>query len=65
MKDETNPPITLILRWVTTVEALVLGATSLGLFFLPDLARPIWAWTVGPFNALFLGTIYLSSFLRL
>jgi hypothetical protein len=33
-----------------------------GLFFLPGLGRPLWAWEISPFNARLLGAIYLSSF---
>ena len=39
----------------------MLALSGAGLFFLPDETRPLWPWEIGPFNALFLGAIYLAS----
>lgn len=56
-----NPPVTALLRWVTTFEAAVVLVSGLGLFFLPALIGPVWPWALTPFNAGFLGAIYLGS----
>src|SRR5688572_8589876 len=56
-----NPPISSFLRWFTLIEALVLLAAGGSLFFAPDFANTIWAWSLTPFNTRFLGAIYLSS----
>src|SRR5450432_746060 len=57
-----NPQITLLLRLVTFVEVLVLAAAGFGLFFVYATAAPMWAWDIKPFNAGFMGAIYLASF---
>ena len=54
-------PITVLLRRVTKVEFGVLAAAGISLFFLPDVAQRIWPWPLSPFNARFLGAIYLAS----
>lgn len=56
-----NPPITPLLRGFSFVEVLVLVAAGGGLFFLPDLAVAQWPWVIPPFNARFVGAVYLSS----
>jgi hypothetical protein len=60
MTDE-NPKVTPFLRLFTTLEGLVLIVAGIGLFLFPDLIRPIWPWTLPPFNAAFIGAIYLAS----
>ncbi|KKM77298.1 hypothetical protein LCGC14_1371540, partial [marine sediment metagenome] len=38
--------------------ALLVG---FGLFIFPELTRPEWPWAIAPFNARFLGAIYLGA----
>src|SRR5689334_1775020 len=61
VETETNPPINRLLRAVTAVEALVLLVAGGGLFLLPAVLRPLWPWTLPPFNAAYLGAVYLAS----
>lgn len=56
-----NPPITLFLRLFTLFEVVVLVVAGVGVFFLADVTRPIWPWDIPPFNAAFIGAIYLAS----
>ena len=56
-----NPKITLFLRNFTLIETLVLIGGGFGLFLLPGITRPHWPWPVAPFNARFLGAIYLGA----
>lgn len=56
-----NQPVNLFLRLFTLFELFFLVTAGVGLFFLPDVIRPIWAWELPPFNAAFIGTIYLAS----
>lgn len=56
-----NFPISRLLRGVTAVECLVLLISGGGLFFVPEVLRPLWPWPTTPFNARFLGAIYLGS----
>jgi len=56
-----NSPITPLLRGLTLIEVLVLVAAGGGLFFLTDLAVAQWPWTIPPFNARFVGAVYLTS----
>jgi hypothetical protein len=56
-----NPPITPLLRWLTVVEVLVLIGAGMGLFFFTDLTRAHWPWEIRPFNARFVGAVYLTS----
>lgn len=58
----TNPSISPLLRVFTWIEVLVLFVAGGGLFFLPDLARAQWPWIIAPFNARFVGAVYLGSF---
>jgi hypothetical protein len=58
----TNQSISTLLRAFTWVEVLVLLVAGGGLFFLPDLARAQWPWVIAPFNARFVGAVYLGSF---
>jgi hypothetical protein len=60
-----NPRITPLLRWLTVVEVLVLVGAGVGLFFFTDLARPQWPWEITPFNARFVGAVYLASMIAL
>lgn len=56
-----NPKITPFLRTFTLIEALVLIGAGFGLFFFPNIVRPLWPWEIAPFNTLFLGAIYLGA----
>jgi len=60
IKNE-NPPITPLLRGLTVVEVLVLIGAGVGLFFFTDLIRAHWPWEIRPFNARFVGAVYLTS----
>jgi hypothetical protein len=59
--QDSNPPIPVLLRGVTWLEVTVLLAAGGGLFFLYDAAEVAWPWVIEPFNALFLGAVYLAS----
>lgn len=62
--DETldeNPPITAFLRAFTLIETLVLIGAGFGLFLFPEITRAQWPWEIAPFNAGFLGAIYLGA----
>ncbi|MBT3203990.1 MAG: hypothetical protein HOM14_05315 [Gammaproteobacteria bacterium] len=68
MKDESQEQllneytaITPFLRYFTLLETLVLVAIGFGLFLNPEVTRPMWAWSIAPFNTRFLGAIYLSA----
>ncbi|OLS22028.1 MAG: hypothetical protein HeimC2_30820 [Candidatus Heimdallarchaeota archaeon LC_2] len=56
-----NPSITPFLRTFTLIEAIVLIIVGFGLFIFPELTRPEWPWAIAPFNARFLGAIYLGA----
>lgn len=58
---EENPSITPFLRAFTLIETLVLIGAGFGLFFLPSITRAQWPWQIAPFNAGFLGAIYLGA----
>ncbi len=57
----TNPTISPLLRWVTAFECTVLIVSGAGLFFFPAAISPLWPWPLTPFNARFLGAVYLGS----
>ncbi len=57
----SNPPLSRLLRAVTAVEVLVLLVAGGGLLFLPGFLRPVWPWALPPFNAAYLGAVYLAS----
>lgn len=56
-----NPPVTPLLRWVTTFESGVVLFSGFGLLFLLSVVGPLWPWSLTPFNAAFLGSLYLTS----
>lgn len=58
---EHNPPLSRLLQLMNMVEALVLAAAVIGLFFLYDVTKAYWAWDITPFNARFIGAIYAAS----
>ena len=57
----SNPQITSFLRRFTFIEMMVLVVVGFGLFLFPSIIRPHWAWEIAPFNAGFLGAIYLGA----
>ena len=61
MHADDNPTISSLLRTLTLLEALVLAGAGGGLFFLPESIAALWPWPLSPFNARFLGAIYLSA----
>jgi hypothetical protein len=56
-----NPSISPMLRIITAIEVWVLIITGFGLFFFAAQLNSLWPWSLSPFNAGFLGSIYLSS----
>jgi len=58
---DQNPPVSSFLRFFTLFELVVLAAAGAGLFFFSAIIRPIWPWDISPFNAAFIGAIYLAS----
>jgi hypothetical protein len=60
-QTDVNPPVSPLLRWVTTFESGVVLFSGFGLFLLSPIVMPLWPWTITPFNAGFLGAIYLTS----
>lgn len=61
MQANANPSLTPLLRIVTLIEIGVLVGSSLLLYFLPDIGREQWPWSLAPFNGRFMGAIYLSA----
>src|SRR5687768_11143856 len=57
----SNPRISRLLQIVTCAEVLVLLVAGGGLFFFPTALRAIWPWSLPPFNAAYLGAVYLAS----
>lgn len=58
---EQNPRVSWLLRGVSLVELGILGLSGVGLFVFPQFFRPLWPWDIAPFNAAFVGAIYLAS----
>jgi len=54
----SNPIIPPLLRAAYAITAIVVIAGA-SLFFFPDLMVPRWPWPLAPFNARFMGAIYL------
>jgi phosphatidylserine synthase len=63
--EAANPRLPLFLRWVTLIECGVVLGTGLVLFLWPALGGDIWAWAVPPFNARYVGGLYLAAFMPL
>lgn len=55
-----NPPLSPWVRAFTGVALIVLIAGPLLLFF-PQVIVPRWPWTIAPFNARFLGAVYVAE----
>lgn len=45
-------------NWMIAILLLIAGS----IFFIPGLVRPYWPWVIAPFNAGFVGAIYLGAF---
>ena len=62
-REQTRlPALLLILSIISIVFLVFVGG---GLFFFPVSWRPIWLWSLTPFNIRFLGAIYLTSLVAL
>ncbi len=59
--SSTNPVLPRFLQIFNWTEAILLLIAG-SVFFLPDLVRPHWPWIIAPFNARFVGAVYLGSF---
>jgi hypothetical protein len=62
VNDDNNPTIAPLLRYTYALVGIIVIAGA-SLFFVPDLLSPRWPWPIAPFNARFLGTIYLAELL--
>jgi hypothetical protein len=58
---DNNPPLPTLLRVLTFIELLVLAGAGGLLFFLPEVGCALWPWQLAPFNAAFIGAIYLAA----
>ncbi len=54
-----------LLRGCSVLAGLALLAAGGRLFFFPDALRSAWPWDPGPFNARFLGAVYLAGLMAL
>jgi len=59
--ENENPAISPVLRGSSFIELLMLIGAGVGLFFMTDLTRAQWPWDIPPFNARFLGAVYLAA----
>lgn len=64
-RSESNPIVPSFLRWVLAMECSVVFTAGVLLFFLPGLAAELWPWTIPPFNARFVGAVYLAAYVPL
>lgn len=60
MAQVDNPALPAGLRVFSGFVILVL-LVGAGLFFVPELVKPRWPWSLAPFNARFLGSFYLAE----
>lgn len=60
-RKSENPPISNLLKFLTTIEFIVLTVVSVAFFFFPNAAAPVWAWEFTPFNIRFTGAVYIAS----
>jgi hypothetical protein len=58
---EANPRIALPLLLPAFVQGVVIAGAGVVLFFAPTTGHDIWGWELTPFNARFLGAIYLAA----
>jgi hypothetical protein len=59
-EDRGNPRLSPAIRWLSFIVLLFLINGSL-LFFVPSFQVPLWPWDIPPFNARFLGAIYIAE----
>jgi hypothetical protein len=64
-RSDANPIVPSFLRWVIALECSVVFAAGILLFFLPALAADLWPWSIPPFNARFVGAVYLAAYIPL
>jgi hypothetical protein len=57
-----NPRVPGLLLGIWIGESAVLAGVAVLLFFAPSAARGRWPWDLLPFNARFLGAVYVASF---
>lgn len=57
-----NPPLTSGLRQFGLFAAAMLFIAGGGLFFVAEAARADWPWTIGTYDAHFLGAVLLAAF---
>src|SRR5205823_1314100 len=60
--QDNNPTIASTLRWAYVLSSLLLVAAATT-YFIPEFVVPRWPWPLAPFNARFLGTVYLAELL--
>src|SRR5690606_35057698 len=63
LSESSYSPISRLLWLVTAFESAVLGVVGGGLFFLTEPLGQELTWELTPFNARFLGAVYLASLL--
>jgi hypothetical protein len=59
-QTETNTRLSQLVRIFFTVASIIV-LVGAGLYFVPDLVVPRWLWQLTPFNANFLGAVYLTE----
>jgi hypothetical protein len=64
-KSPENQAIPSFLRFVIAVECCVVFTAAFLLFFLPGFSANVWAWTIPPFNARFVGAVYFAAYVPL
>ena len=64
-RSDANPTVPSFLQFVLAVECSVVFAAGGLLFFLPGLAAELWPWIIPPFNARFVGAVYLAAYVPL
>jgi hypothetical protein len=57
----SNRRMTWHLRALILFELVILALSGGALYILPQVMRPQWPWDIPPFNAAFIGAIYLAS----
>jgi hypothetical protein len=58
---DPNPPLPPLLRGVAWFQAVVLLAAGGGLFFQSDTVAALWPWPLTPYDARFLGAVFLAA----
>ena len=63
--NQSNSPLPRLLLTLVMLSIVLLVIVGGGLFFFSDFSRARWLWELPPFNAKFLGAIYLSALVGL